>query len=204
MADCSEIGLLLGPFEDGELEPHEMQEVARHLARCPNCEAILADYNTLGRHLRDAVVLNPVPDDFAKAVQARTARLRPARQTGRLSGSVVERIAASLVLGLAAAAVAVVTAVVVTPYARQLMSRHSAAAQLASVQQKTTQLARTTAGMPANIPASKGKAPHTKLAANTTQNSSAIISRLESESPSVAVWHEPQTDTTVIWLPDQR
>jgi hypothetical protein len=34
-------------------------------------------------------------------------------------------------------------------------------------------------------------------------DSQAIISRLEADSPSVAVWSEPQTDTTVIWVPDQ-
>lgn len=202
MAECSEISLLLGPFEDGELEPHEMQEVARHLARCSACEAILADYNTLGRYLRDAVALNPVPDNFVESVQTRITRLRPARPTRWFTGSVVERIAASLTLGFAAAAVAVVTAVVVTPYARQFMGRHSAAAQLARVQQRTTQVASTTAGMRTSIPASK--TGHTELAATASQNSSAIISRIEAESPSVAVWHEPQTDTTVIWLPDQR
>ena len=44
MARCEEMTLLLGPFEDGELEPHEMQEVARHLAGCPACETELAGY----------------------------------------------------------------------------------------------------------------------------------------------------------------
>ena len=34
-------------------------------------------------------------------------------------------------------------------------------------------------------------------------DSQAIISRLEADSPSVAVWSEPRTDTTVIWVPDQ-
>ncbi len=36
------------------------------------------------------------------------------------------------------------------------------------------------------------------------QNSEAVISKLESQSPNVAVWSEPQNDTTVIWLPDQQ
>jgi hypothetical protein len=39
--------------------------------------------------------------------------------------------------------------------------------------------------------------------ADASGNSGAIISRLEADSPSVAVWSEPQTDTTVIWVPDQ-
>ena len=52
MAECGEIGMMLGAFEDSELEPNEMQEVAFHLARCESCAAILADYSTLGRDLR--------------------------------------------------------------------------------------------------------------------------------------------------------
>ena len=54
MADCREIAPLLGFFEDSELEPHEMQEVARHLAYCKGCETTLSDYAALGRRLRGA------------------------------------------------------------------------------------------------------------------------------------------------------
>ncbi|MFZ0889523.1 MAG: hypothetical protein WA005_13800, partial [Candidatus Binataceae bacterium] len=42
-----------------------------------------------------------------------------------------------------------------------------------------------------------------KLAAVAENSSRAIISRLEANSPSVAVWSEPKTETTVIWIPDQ-
>jgi len=52
MAECSEISLMLGAFEDAELEPNEMQEVAYHLARCDSCSSILSDYSTVGRELR--------------------------------------------------------------------------------------------------------------------------------------------------------
>ncbi len=44
MAECSEISLMLGAFEDAELEPNEMQEVAYHLARCDSCSSILSDF----------------------------------------------------------------------------------------------------------------------------------------------------------------
>ena len=37
MAECGEISMMLGAFEDSELEPNEMQEVAYHLARCESC-----------------------------------------------------------------------------------------------------------------------------------------------------------------------
>ena len=52
MARCDDIKLLLGPFEDGELEPHEMQEVARHVVACTACDGELADYRTLGLAMR--------------------------------------------------------------------------------------------------------------------------------------------------------
>ena len=32
----------------------------------------------------------------------------------------------------------------------------------------------------------------------------AVIYKLESDIPSVAVWNEPRMGTTVIWLPDQQ
>src|SRR5215472_16600674 len=76
MAQCSEISLLLGAFEDGELEPHEMQEVARHLAHCPSCEKTLAAYGTLGRLLRDTVAV-PALNGFGDAVLERVRDLRP-------------------------------------------------------------------------------------------------------------------------------
>src|SRR5437879_12589912 len=75
MPECTEIGLMLGPFEDGELEPHEMQEVARHLARCDSCEHLLGDYNAIGRALRNAAPIVPLTN-FAQAVDARIAAMR--------------------------------------------------------------------------------------------------------------------------------
>src|SRR5260370_38518121 len=79
MAECSEIGMMLGAFEDAELEPNEMQEVAYHLARCETCTGILADYSSLGRELRS---ITSAPDfsapalaGFSSAVIARVDRL---------------------------------------------------------------------------------------------------------------------------------
>jgi len=67
MAQCDDIAPLLGTFEDGELAPHEMQEVARHLAGCANCEETLAGYSNVGRLLREAATA-PALDGFAIAV----------------------------------------------------------------------------------------------------------------------------------------
>lgn len=75
MAQCSEIELLLGPFTDGELEPHEMEEVALHVVACHLCKAALDDYHALGVTLRGAVAL-PELASFSAAVQGRIRQLR--------------------------------------------------------------------------------------------------------------------------------
>jgi len=74
MARCEEMKLLLGPFEDGELEAHEMQEVARHLAGCADCEGELADYRTFAVALR-AASSTPSLAGFSNAVIARIDQL---------------------------------------------------------------------------------------------------------------------------------
>ena len=74
MAECGEISMMLGAFEDSELEPNEMQEVAFHLARCESCTGILADYSTLGRDLR-SIAAEPSLAGFSSAVIARVDRL---------------------------------------------------------------------------------------------------------------------------------
>lgn len=182
MARCDEIGLLLGAFDDGELEPHEMQEVARHLAQCAACERELAQNVALGRRLRDSLG-TPALDGFAEAVQMRLRELVPplhVRIARRLEAS-RERIAAALAISAAGLATAALTAVLVTPYASRLVARNAPPP---------------TASAPAESTGSES-------AANADHGSRAIISRLETNSPSVAVWSEPDDETTVIWIPDQ-
>jgi anti-sigma factor RsiW len=184
MAQCGEIAPLLGAFEDSELEPHEMQEVARHLASCKACEETLAGYSTVGRLLRDAT---PVPtlDGFAMAVQARLERLRPPLRVrlGRWFETQRERFGSAAAMAFAMAAAALLTVVITSPFARTLIGAGS----------RDTQVAARDA---------------TKLSAALTSATSAepgtIISKLETSDPDVAVWSEPSQDTTVIWLPDQQ
>ncbi|MFZ0248192.1 anti-sigma factor family protein [Candidatus Binatus sp.] len=193
MAECGEIGMMLGAFEDSELEPNEMQEVAFHLARCESCAGILADYSTLGRDLR-SIAAEPSLAGFSSAVIARVDRLpqpvltRIARYLRRQADSVGSGFA----WGGAAAAIALVTIILMTPYAEQFANRgpHS-----------TTSIAQAEheAAMAANQVA-EATASEPTMADN---DSHADISRLESENHSVAVWSEPRRDTTVIWLPDQ-
>src|SRR5579859_3292053 len=119
MALCDEMRLLLGPFDDGELEPHEMEEVAFHVVGCVGCKSALDDYRSLGVALRDVVTV-PALDHFAADVAARIdhtwiplrVRLGRLRDAFRRLGSVVEIVAV-------AAATAVVTLMVAEPYARQ-------------------------------------------------------------------------------------
>ncbi|MGH7934303.1 MAG: anti-sigma factor family protein [Candidatus Binataceae bacterium] len=213
MIDCEETIVLLGPFEDGELAPHEMQEVARHLAGCAACEAALQDYRSIGLLLREGAA-EPVLDGFAEAVQARIARIRIPLHT-RVAGyfdRFGERFGAAVGVAMVAAVAAVVTIALVMPYARNLASQNSppVSAVIAQGHQATAPaMAVASNNNRAGQPGSAMIAPASEdtpgaLADDVASDSKAIISRLETDSPSVAVWSEPRTDTTVIWVPDQQ
>jgi anti-sigma factor RsiW len=191
MAQCNDIAPLLGTFEDGELPPHEMQEVARHLASCASCEETLAGYSSLGRLLRDAAPA-PALDGFAMAVQARIEQLRPPLRVrlGRWFETQRERFGSGLVVAFAMAAAAILTVIITTPFARNMVGAGNHVTQLAT--RDARELARDTAKSSAAI------------ASATSGEPSTIISKLESSNPDVAVWSEPSQDTTVIWLPDQQ
>ncbi|MBF6568393.1 MAG: zf-HC2 domain-containing protein [Candidatus Binataceae bacterium] len=241
MARCDDIKLLLGPFEDGELEPHEMQEVARHVVACAACDGELADYRALGLALRGGAEL-PDLTGFAAAVLERIDHLPVVLGTRvrRFFNSFAGGIGGTLATAMATAAVAVITAVVLTPYARQFTfgfaNPPQVAAHVAAGFAPAAPFALASGASPHAVTvASSVRAVHPALAggANTLPAASAIdlasqrnaddaaadnaladstadhgpstvISRLEASSPSVAVWSEPQTDTTVIWVPDQQ
>ncbi len=196
MAQCDEIGLMLGGFEDGELEPHEMQEVARHLAHCASCTDLLEDYASLGRELRSAMVL-PTLDRFSESVIERIERLpvplglRVRRFFGRLG----EELHAGLGIGAAAAVAAMLTALLMTPFARHFVEHELPMASSSPVAQMANAASSAAQQLASAAPAES---------AEVASDSRAVISRLEAEMPSVAVWSEPQTGTTVIWLPDQQ
>jgi len=206
MLACDRMRLLLGPFEDGELEPHEMQDVAFHVVSCNECKAILEEYRALGVALRDAAVI-PNLGGFGDAVQARIARLRiPIRvRLGHYLDSVNERLAAAVAIGAAAAASAVLTVVLVSPIARRIVNGAAPTPQTLSAAQPVSVPTVKLAGT-AN-PAANAKAMVNQQVNVTPPidagNPRAVISSLEADSPSVAVWNEPRTDTTVIWVPDQ-
>lgn len=189
MADCSEIAPLLGFFEDSELEPHEMQEVARHLAHCDDCEGALSDYATLGRHLR-AVVIEPPLANFARNVQRRLDEV-PVPLRVRLEhhfGQLTERWTAALALTSGALALGA-WVLLFAPYAQRYLERGQDASVVATTQ-GPTQASEPDEPEMASSAAPVGDGPQT------------VISRLEARTPDVAVWSEPETKTTVIWIPD--
>ena len=192
MAECGEISLMLGAFEDSELEPNEMQEVAFHLARCESCTGVLADYSTLGRDLR-SIAAEPSLAGFSNAVIARVDRL-PQPVLARIERFIRRQwdsVGSGIAWGGAVAAAAIMTIVLMTPYAEQFANRSA---------KSNTSVAAVEHGVPAANQVAQATANEPTMADN---DSHADISRLESENHSVAVWSEPRRDTTVIWLPDQ-
>jgi len=191
MAQCNDIAPLLGSFEDGELAPHEMREVARHLASCASCEQTLAGYSDVGRLLRETASA-PALDGFALAVQARIEQLRPPLRVrvGRWFEAQRERFGGGLAVAFAMAIAAILTVVITTPFARNLVGVGA---------NHVTQLAKRDARALA-----RERAKSSAAIASATSEPSTIISKLESSNPDVAVWSEPSQDTTVIWLPDQQ
>jgi len=189
MSDCSEISLMLGAFDDGELEPHEMQEVAFHLARCETCTALLAEYGAIGRELR-SIVSPPPLEGFTAAVMERIDRLPVPLtvRTRRFLDRISDRISAGMALGAGVALAAMLTVIVATPYARRMLTPATPAEPLTKIEK-------------ANPPVEQ--AAEEAVGPAMVSDSHAIISRIEPGTSSVAVWSEPQTDTTVIWLRDE-
>ena len=190
MAECGEISMMLGAFEDSELEPNEMQEVAYHLARCESCTGILADYSTLGRDLR-SITEAPSLAGFSNAVIARVDRL-PQPVLTRIERFIrrqLDSVGSGIAWGGAVAVAAILTIILMTPYAQQFANRGTPPTVIAKAEANAAPAANQVAT--ANEPTMADNDSH------------ADISRLESENHSVAVWSEPRRDTTVIWLPDQ-
>jgi anti-sigma factor RsiW len=207
MKDCELIAPLLGAFQDGELEPHEMQDVARHLATCKACEEELADYRAIGVQLREAITIPPLTG-FAAGVDRRIAKLQPPlrQRIGAFFESLNQRWAAAFAMVSMAGAVAVITALVLTPYLRH----NFGATQNATMAKAGSAAAPTLASTNTDQETAQVLVPDDEseqLASSSELNpgdSHAIIKRLESQIPTTAVWSEPQNGTTVIWLPSEQ
>lgn len=190
MADCSEISLMLSPFEDGELEPHEMQEVARHLSRCKNCEQLLEEYGALGRELRSFASQSQISlEGFAERVDERLRGMRVpwSERLGLMFGGWSWQIRTAFASTALVATAAIVTIMVVTPLARVYFGSQAPANHVAMVASNSPKQQLASAKQPVS---------------DTPDSSEAVISRLESSTPSVALWSAPRDGTTVIWLPE--
>jgi anti-sigma factor RsiW len=192
MAECGEISMMLGAFEDSELEPNEMQEVAFHLARCESCTGVLSDYSTIGRDLR-SITAEPSLARFSNAVIARVDRLPQPILTRieRFLRRQLDSVGSGVAWGGAVAVAAIMTIVLMTPYVQQFANRGTPSTVVASSDQNVAPASNQVANAATNEPTMADNDSH------------ADISRLESANHSVAVWSEPRRDTTVIWLPDQ-
>ena len=97
-------------------------------------------------------------------------------------------------MAFAMAAAAVLTVVVTTPLARNMIGAGNHVAQVAM---------RDAQALKRSANGSLGKSLRA-MASVASREPSTIISKLETSNPDVAVWSEPSQDTTVIWLPDQQ
>jgi len=197
MADTNHLSLMLGPFEDRELEPHEYQEVAFHLAHCEQCSAELADYTTIGRELRTLDLELPL-DGFKDAVMRRIENLPVPLNVRlwRIFGGVGDFFPSGLGVAALSAIATAITIVLVTPYAQMATNRISPGREIAKVEREFA-----TAPTAIEGAARNGVG---RDVAEAEPPPEAVISKLESDIPSVAVWNEPRTASTVIWLPDQQ
>jgi Putative zinc-finger len=176
MSACDQVRLLLGPFDDGELEPHEMEDVAFHVAACATCKAILDDYRSLGVTLRDCVPQHAI-DGFTSAVLNRIDQLRQPlwkRWWGYVN-ALAEHASGALSLVAAGACAALITLWLVAPHVQRWIHHSSNPDLVASVNKNES----------AAQPSGAGQ--------------SAIAD--QSEPPMITLSDDPAT--TVIWLPNQ-
>jgi anti-sigma factor RsiW len=187
LAHCDDIAPLLSAFNDGELSAHETDLVTQHLDGCETCKETLIDYLLLGHHLRTATMMSSL-DGFTEGVMRGIAGARrPFR--GRLLNRLEdlrERWVAAVSLAGATVALATLALVLAEPHTwERISARFRATPASSDVAQNS------------DNPASSSSTPQPDQS-----SSEAFISRLEAKPPSVTLWSEPNTKTTVIWLGD--
>src|SRR5437588_10753711 len=68
--NCTEIRPLLSAYYDGEATPDERAQIERHLATCPDCRHVLAEYRVIGSDIR-ALPVPAVPAGLRRDVWKR-------------------------------------------------------------------------------------------------------------------------------------
>lgn len=66
---------LLSEYYDGELSKEQRQKVEAHLAQCPECAAVLTEYQRVARAIR-ALPVQPVPPMLEESLESRLSELR--------------------------------------------------------------------------------------------------------------------------------
>lgn len=205
MAHCDDIAPLLSAFNDGELSPHESNQVAEHLNGCEVCKSTVLDYLLLGHHLRTAT---PLPDlgGFTERVMegiAGTRRPLRDRLLNRLEAWRERWVAAVSVMG-AAMAVAALAMVLAGPHSLPRVAdvlSGSSPKTATTVSNGATNVSNTATTVTFNDE-NMSPTPDVPPFVPDHPSGEAYISRLEARPASVATWSEPDTKTTVIWLAD--
>ena len=191
MAHCDDIAPLLSALNDGELAPHEAEQVSRHLDGCEACKETVLDYLMLGHHLRSAAAM-PSLEGFSESVlKAIGGSRRPFRD--RLHYH-FEQLRDSWVAVVSLTGAALATAALALVLAEpQTLSRLSTMLGRSPQLSGPSEIVKNSPGT--SPPSASSEAP-------SSSNSETFISRLEAKPPSVAMWSEPDNKTTVIWLGD--
>jgi anti-sigma factor RsiW len=182
MLACDRVRLLLGPFEDGELEPHEMEDIAFHVVTCPPCKSALEDYRSLGVALRDSFRL-PAAEDFTQAVLQKIEQRRHPlwrRFSGYLDG-LAERVGAAIAITALATVAAVAALVTLSPYPKRLLHHSNPVAQVSPT---------ITLADRGDVRASPGPTPEALYSGSPA-----------TDEPVITLSDDPTT--TVIWLQNQ-
>jgi len=205
LAHCDDIAPLLGAFNDGELAPHQAEQVTRHLDGCETCKETVLDYLMLGHHLRSAAGM-PSLEGFSESVlKAIEGSRRPFRDRLRYHfAQLRESWVAAVSLTGAALATAALALVLAEP---QTLSRLSAmlgrSPQPSGPSEQASGPFEQASGPSETVKNSPGTSPPSASSeVPSSSNSETFISRLEAKPPSVAMWSEPDNKTTVIWLGD--
>jgi hypothetical protein len=200
MVSCSEIQLLLGPFDDAELEPHEMEDVALHVVSCGDCKVTLEEYRALGVALRDTVTIPQI--DLAPSVVAKLEAI-PVPWSRRIRDFIVGlgSIGTAIEVMSVAAATAVITLVIAGP----VVQRFRGGVVVGNGSNISIADSREASKPPLMPTAHTTPASAYPFQDNANVSMQELVSELGAgDSPSVAVWNEPKTNTTVVWVPDQR
>ena len=97
---CDEAEILLHALIDGELDAGHAREVEDHIAGCPHCTALLADYREMSKAVAGANLQYRAPLELRRRIEASLpqARPSPSRRSvlrGFAMGSAVSAIAAT-------------------------------------------------------------------------------------------------------------